>query len=95
MRTPFGEFEAGAGDEIGDYPGNKNFARRTMRHDARGGVHGDAADIPASQFDLAGVQTGAQRQADLLAMVFKRQRASHRSAGPSKVARIPSSAVFD
>jgi hypothetical protein len=46
-------------------------------------------------FDLAGVQTGAPRQADLLAMVFKRQRASHRSAGPSKVARIPSSAVFD
>ena len=52
-----------------------------MRHDASCGVNGNAADIPTSQFDLAGMQTGAQRQADLFAHGFKRQRAPHRAAG--------------
>ena len=37
-----------------------------MCHDASCGVNGNADDIPTSQFDLAGMQTGAQRQADLL-----------------------------
>ena len=44
-------------------------------------MHGNAADIPASQFDLAGMQTGAQRQADLFARGFERQRAPYRAAG--------------
>ena len=52
-----------------------------MCHDASGSVNGNTADIPTSQFDLAGMQTGAQRQADLLAHGFKSQRAPHRSAG--------------
>jgi hypothetical protein len=42
-------------------------------------VNGNAADIPTSQFDLAGMQAGAQGQADLFAHSFKRQRAPHRS----------------
>jgi hypothetical protein len=52
-----------------------------MRHDASSGVNGNAADIPTSQVDLAGMQTRAQRQTDLFAHGFKRQRAPHRSAG--------------
>jgi hypothetical protein len=79
MRTPFGKFQAGASDEISDHSGNKHLARRAMRHDASCGVNGNAADIPTSQFDLAGMQTSAQWQADLFAHGFKRQRAPHRS----------------
>ena len=52
-----------------------------MRHDASCGVNGNAADIPTSQFDLASMQTSAQRQADLFARGFNRQRAPHRAAG--------------
>jgi hypothetical protein len=94
MRTSFGEFQAGASDEIGDHSGNKNLARRAVRHDASRGVNGDAADIPTSQLDLAGMQTGAQRQADLFTRGFKRQRTPHRAAGPSNVARTPSPVVL-
>ena len=65
MRTPFGEFQAGASDEISDHSGNKNLAPSAMRHDANCGVDGNASDIPTSQFDLAGMQTVAQWQADL------------------------------
>jgi hypothetical protein len=61
MRTPFGEFQAGASDEICDHSGNKNLARSAMCHDASCGVNGNAADIPTSHFDFAGMQTSAQR----------------------------------
>ena len=53
-----------------------------MCHDASCGVNGNAADIPTSQFDLAGMQTGAQGQADLLGGRPERQRASDRASGP-------------
>ena len=37
-----------------------------MGHDTGGGVHRYASNIPAPDFDLAGMQTRTQRQADLL-----------------------------
>jgi hypothetical protein len=84
LRTSLGEFQAGASDEIRDHSGNKNLARRSMRHDASRGVHGDAADIQTSQFDLAGMQTGAPRQADLFRIGLERQRAPNPAAGAAE-----------
>jgi hypothetical protein len=43
-------------------------------------VNRDAADIAASQFDLARVETCAQRQTDLPGSRTERQRASDRAA---------------
>jgi hypothetical protein len=52
-----------------------------LRHDASGGVHRDPANVPASHFNLAGVEAGAQRQADLFRRGLKCQGASNGAAG--------------
>ncbi len=45
-------------------------------------MHRDAADVPASDFDFAGVEARAQRQADLPCRGAERQRAAHRARRP-------------
>ena len=80
MRSALGEFQPGPCHKVRDNSGNENFVRLGERHDASCGVNGNAADIPTSQFDLAGMQTGAQRQADLFRRRAKSQRAANCAA---------------
>ena len=63
MRAALGEFQACAGHEVSHNFLNENFAGLRLGHDTGRGMHGYAADIPASDFDLAGMQTRTQRQA--------------------------------
>ena len=73
MRSTFGETQARAGDEIGYDPRYQDFVRLRLRHDARGGMDGYATDVPAPDFDFAGMEARAQRQSDLLCGGPKRQ----------------------
>src|SRR5208337_2330465 len=82
IRTALGKLQARAGDEIRHDSRYENFFRLALRHDASGRVHGDAADVPAPEFDFAGMETGAQGQADLLGGRPERQRASDRAPRP-------------
>src|SRR5690242_2826616 len=59
-----GEFQSGAGDEIGDDARHQHLVRSRMRHHARCGVYGDAADILAAQLNLTGVQARAHVKPD-------------------------------
>src|ERR671919_1326170 len=46
-------------DEIADRPGDEDFAGRGRGHDARADMDRDAAHVAVAEFDLAGVQAGA------------------------------------
>ena len=65
MRSAPRERQTGACDEVGDDPRHYDFVGLRLGHDARGRMHGDAADVPIPDFDFAGVKTRANRQADL------------------------------
>ncbi|MEH2519115.1 hypothetical protein V1279_004688 [Bradyrhizobium sp. AZCC 1610] len=58
-RAAFRKLESGAGDKIGYNARHKNLVRAALRHDARGGVHRDPADILAPYLDFAGVKASA------------------------------------
>ena len=73
VRPTFREAQAGACDEIGHDPRYENFVRPRLCHDARGGMNGYTPDVPASDFDFAGMKARAQRQSDLLRDRFERQ----------------------
>ena len=60
MRAALGEFQAGAGHEVSHNSRNENFAGLRLGHDAGRGVHSYASNIPASDFDLAGMQTATE-----------------------------------
>jgi hypothetical protein len=60
MRSALGEFQARAGDQVGDDSRNQDFARLGLPHDASRRVHRYATNFPASYFDFAGVETRAQ-----------------------------------
>src|ERR1700687_6520883 len=80
MGAALGEFQARTGDEIGDDSRNQDFVRLGLRHDASRSVNGYTADIAASHFDLACMETGPKRQTNLLGSRSKRQRASNCAA---------------
>ena len=65
MRPALGKFQTSAGDEVRYNSRNENFAGLSRCHDSGCGMHRDAADIPASDFNLACMETSAERQADL------------------------------
>src|SRR6516164_782951 len=71
------EAEAGAGDEIAHRARHQRLARRSHRDDAGRGVNGDATDIVFGQLDLAGMQSGAHRDAQGLDGAGDRCRATH------------------
>jgi len=65
VRSAIGEFQTCSGHKIGHDPRDKDLVGVGLGHDASRGVHGNTADIPASDFDLASVKARAQRQTDL------------------------------
>src|SRR6266404_1926797 len=65
VRSAIREFQTCSGHKIGHDPRDKDLVSAGLRHDASRGVHGNTADIPASDFDLSGVKARAQRQTDL------------------------------
>ena len=73
VRSTPGEAQARAGDEVGYDPRHKDLVRVGLGHDARCGMNGNAADVPASDFDFAGMKASAQRQSDLLRGGSERQ----------------------
>src|ERR1700722_1389298 len=81
MRSALGEFQPGAGDEVGHDPRNQDLAGLRLRHDAGSGVDGDAADVAVPQFDLAGVKACPEWQPDLSGSGAECQRAANRAAG--------------
>ena len=58
-------------------------------------MHRNPADVPASQFDLAGVEAGAQRQANLAGRGLERQRASNGAAGAVERRQNAVAGAFD
>ena len=87
------EGDAGAGDEVFDGAGDKHFARLCVCGHAGAGVDGDSGDFAVGEFALAGVQAGADVEADLrrVSTIAQAQRIAR--AGPSKEAKKPSPAV--
>ena len=59
VRPTFGETQAGAGDEIGYDSRYKDFVRLRLRHNARCSMNGYTPDVPASDFDFAGMKARA------------------------------------
>ncbi len=55
VRSAIREFQTCSGHKIGHDPRDKDLVSVGLRHDASRGVHGNTADIPASDFDLTGV----------------------------------------
>ena len=66
MRSALRELQACARHKIGYNPRHKNFTRLRLRHNAGCRVNRYTADISISDFNLTGMQTGAEWQADLL-----------------------------
>ena len=80
MRSALREFQPCPCHEVRDNSGNENFVRLRVRHDASGRVHRYSPDIPASDFNFAGMETGARRQANLFRRRAKRQGAANCAA---------------
>src|SRR6478752_1457356 len=80
VRSPFGEAQARAGDEVGYDPRYQDFVRLRLRHDARGGMDGYAPDVMAPDLDFAGMKARAQRQSDLLRGRPERQGTAYGAA---------------
>ena len=81
MRSAFGEFQAGTGHKIGNDSRDQDFARSGLRHHSSGRVNRNAADVPASDLDFAGVETRTQWQPDLQGGRAERQSASNGATG--------------
>src|SRR6266403_6413940 len=77
VRSAIREFQTCSGHKIGHDPRDKDLVSVGLRHDASRGVHGNTADIPASDFDLTGVKARAQRQTDLFLSRLEGKRASN------------------
>src|SRR4051794_3753902 len=78
-RSALSEFEPRTSDKISDDTGNQHFIGTGLSHDARGGVHSNAADIIAPDLDLPSVQPSAHWKADLLCCGAKCKRTAYRS----------------
>src|SRR3954470_3462762 len=79
VRAAVGELEAGADHEVLDRAGDEHLAGRGLGADASADVHGHAADVVSHHLDLAGVQTGANVEAERLHSLGRRRRAADRS----------------
>jgi hypothetical protein len=80
VRSALREFQPGPRHEVRDNSGNEDFVGPRERHDACRRVHRYSANIPASDFNLASMETGARLQADLFRRRSKSQRAANRAA---------------
>jgi hypothetical protein len=60
------EVDPGAGDEILDRSRDEHLSGRRRSGDARADVHGDPGDLAVGDLALAGVQTGADIEPDLI-----------------------------
>src|SRR3954447_435805 len=82
VHATVGELDSGAGDEVGDGARDEHLARPRSGAHARADVHRDAAHISvAHQLALAGVQTGADLDAERANRVAGRARAANPSRG--------------
>src|SRR4030095_7085376 len=60
MRSAFGALEARAGPQVGHDARSQNFTWMSFSQAPSRCVHGNAADIMLSHFNLAGMKSGAQ-----------------------------------
>ena len=95
MRSALREFQPGPCHEVRDNSGNENFVGLRVRHDASRRVHRNSADIPAPDFNFAGMETGARRQANLFGRRAKRQRAANCAARSIKRRQNPIAGRLD
>ena len=100
--TSVSEGQPGTGDQVLDGARNDNLIRLCLCGDARPDMNGNAADLPAHDLALAGMQSGADMQPQLPYPVADRLRTADGHspagrysmiAGPSKDAKKPSPAV--
>jgi hypothetical protein len=70
-----------ADDQIPHGPGGQDLPGPGRGHDPRRDVHGDSPDVAVAELDLAGVQSGADLQADPLELLAERGHAAERPAG--------------
>src|SRR5829696_1979284 len=70
-----GQGAVGAGDQVADGPGDEDLPGGGLAEDAGGDVDGDPADVVAADFDLAGVQAGADLEVDVAELLAEADRA--------------------
>src|SRR5690606_2740790 len=83
----------GARDQVLDRARNQHLTRPRRGRDAGRDVDGDAADVVAGDGDLAGVEPGAQLEAERARLLAQRDRAADRArrtveGGEKAVARV-------
>jgi hypothetical protein len=93
--SAFGKFQAGAGDKVSDHPRYQYLVRSRLRHNSRGSVHRNATDILSPNFDLAGVQACAERQADVFRGGAESERAPDGAAGTVERRQNAVACAFD
>ena len=90
-----GERDARADHQILDGPRHEDFPGACAPYDTRSDVDGETGDLVAVQFDLTGVNTGPDLDAQTLDTVTNRTPAQDTArAGPSNRARNPSPSVL-
>ena len=85
---------AGADDQVTDGAGDEDVAGSGLAEDPRGDVYGDSPDVGVEQFALAGVDAGADLDAQCLGIDTQRLGAADGLRGPSNVMRWPSPVPF-
>jgi hypothetical protein len=68
--------EVGTCEEIGDGARDDDLVRVGVGADALSDVHGDASDVVVLEFDLAAVETSADRESERMDLVADRARAA-------------------
>lgn len=81
MGSSLGELQASSRNQVGNNSGDQHLSRLRLGHHTSRRVNGDTADIATSDFNFACMQTGPERQTDLVRCCAKRQCASYRAPG--------------
>src|SRR5712691_1020689 len=94
MQTAVAEAQARASDEVAHRARHQRLAGFGHRGDARGDMHGNAADIVAFQLDLAGVESAAHADPKRLHHFGYRRGAAHGAGGAVEGGEKPVAEVF-
>src|SRR3954447_26908737 len=95
VRSTLGEFEVRPRHKIGYHARDEDFVACRLRHHARRGVDGDAADIAPSDLDFAAMETGPYGQTHTFGLLAECQRATYGTAGAIECGQNAVAGTFD
>src|SRR5947207_3157402 len=78
------EFDVRTGDEVSDGPGHEHFASRSAGRNTLPDVNRDPCDVVTAHFDLPGVHTGSNLDANRMDGIADRARAADGAGGTVK-----------